>query len=113
MDTPYILLGVDVECSACGKRTIPRVPVGTYYPITGYEITYANFQQLLSDTAYRPSIAPLLRQWFGYEIDAAGESIRIRSGSGAEIDMLSLHRRIQADSSRQYALYQAAMTLWR
>jgi hypothetical protein len=113
MDTPHILLGADVECASCGGRTIPKVPAGTPYPVTGYEITYANFKQLLSDTDYRPSIAPLLRQWFGYEIDAAGESIRIRSGSGDEIDMLSLHRRIQADNSKQYDLYQAAMTLWR
>lgn len=113
IDTPYILLGVDVECASCGKRTIPKVAAGTFYPVIQYEIRFSDFKQLLSDTDYSPSIAPLLRRWFGFELEGSGESVRILSGSGAEIDRLSLHRQIQADSDMQYTLYQAAMDLWR
>ena len=80
---------------------------------TGYELSFADFQRLLSDTDYSPSIVPLLRRWFGYEIDAEGKSIRILSANEVEIDMFSLYQQIQADSSKQYDLYQAAMTLWR
>jgi len=80
---------------------------------TGYELSFADFQRLLSDVDYSPSIAPLLRQWFGYELDAAGKSIRILSPNELEIDMLLLHQQIQADSSKQYDLYQTAMSLWR
>jgi hypothetical protein len=89
------------------------VPVGTSYPYRGYEITFADFQRLLSDSADRPSVAPLLRQWFGYELDVSAGAVRILSRDGEEIDPLSLHRSIQDDSSKQYTLYQTAMTLWR
>ena len=113
IDTNYILMGVDVECASCGKRTIPRVEAGTFYPVIQYEIKFSDFKRLLSDRDYSRSIAPLIRRWFGFELEAMGESARIMSGSGAEIDMLSLHRQIQADSAMQYTLYQAAMDLWR
>jgi len=113
MDVPYILIGAARECPQCGKRTIPRIPDGTTFPYTGYEIKFADFQQLLSDDAYRPSIAPLLHQWFGYDVERSGDTVRIRSRDGEEVDALSLHQRIQSDDSKQYSLYQAAMSLWR
>jgi hypothetical protein len=113
LDTPYVLLGAATVCPSCGERTIPQVPVGTYYPSTGYEITFADFQRLLSDSDYRLSVAPLLRQWFGYELEVSGDGVRIRSRDGQEIDPLSLHQSIQEDSSQQYTLYQTAMSLWR
>lgn len=89
------------------------MPAGTLYPYTGYEMTFADFQRLLSDADYRPSVAPLLREWFGYEVEASGDDVRILSREGAAVDALSAHRSIQEDSSRQYTLYQTAMTLWR
>jgi hypothetical protein len=92
---------------------IPRVPVGAAYPYTGYEITFADFQRLLTDPDYRPSVAPLLRQWFGYELEASGDVVHVRSLDGREVDPLSLHRSIQEDDSRQATLYRTAMTLWR
>ncbi len=113
IDTPYTLIGAATDCPMCGTRTTPRVQLGASYPLTGYEIKFSDFQQLLSDSAYRPALAPLLRAWFGYELEPAGEAVRIRARDGIEIDELSLHRRIQADSSQQYTFYQAAMTLWR
>ncbi len=113
LDTPYVLLGAATECPSCGESTIPQVPVGTRYPYTGYELTYANFQRLLSDSDYLPSLAPLLRQWFGCCLESSGDVTRIRSPSGAEVDPLSLHLSIQEDSSKQYALYQMAMSFWR
>ena len=113
LDTPYILLGAAAECPSCGESTIPQVPVGTRYPQTGFELKFADFQRLLSDADYVPSLAPLLRQWFGYCLESSGGVTRIRSQSGAEVDPLSLHLSIQEDSSKQYTLYQAAMSLWR
>ncbi|MDQ1523875.1 MAG: hypothetical protein QOE47_1799 [Pyrinomonadaceae bacterium] len=113
LDTPYIMLGAAAECHSCGARTIPKVPTGTSFPLTGYEITFAAFQQLLFDPAYRPSVAPLLRRWFGYELEVSGDAVLIRSRDGDEVAPLSLHQNIQEDSSKQYTLYQAAMNLWR
>jgi hypothetical protein len=112
LDTPYVLLGATTECQSCGEITLPRVQVGTLYPVTGYEITFADFQQLLSYSAYRPSVTPLLQQWFGYELEEAGSVVRIRTSDGGEIDPLSLHLRIQEDSGKQHTLYRTAMTLW-
>jgi hypothetical protein len=107
------MLGAAAECHSCGARTIPKVPTGTSFPLTGYEITFAAFQQLLFDPAYRPSVAPLLRRWFGYELEVSGDAVLIRSRDGDEVAPLSLHQNIQEDSSKQYTLYQAAMNLWR
>ncbi len=113
LDTPYILLGAERECPACGETTTPRVPVGTSYPYRGYELSFADFRRLLSDADCAPSVAPLLRRWFGYELEASGGVARVRSRDGAEVDPLSLHKSIQGDGAKQYALYQTAMSLWR
>jgi hypothetical protein len=113
IDTPFVLLGVANECLSCGERTIPRVPVGTFYPDTGYEMTFADFRLLLSDPDDRLSVLPLIRQWYGYELEEPGGTICIRSRDGEEVDLLSLHLRIQGDSPRQQSLYRTAMTLWR
>jgi len=67
----------------------------------------------VSDSDYIPAIAPLLREWFGYELESLGGSARIRSRDGREVDEVTLHRRIQGDEPKQSALYRAAMTLWR
>lgn len=113
MGTPYVLLGASAECPSCGGRTIPRVPAGAGRPATGYELTYADFRLLLSDSDYRPSVAPLLRRWFGYELEGSGDTVRVRSVDGARVDPLSLHLSIQGDDDKQSALYRTAMTLWR
>jgi hypothetical protein len=110
---PYILLGMAVVCHECGERTIPQALAGARPPDTGYEITFSDFHQLLSYPGYRPSIAPLLLKWFGYELEPLGDTVRIRSRDGIEVDELTLHRRIQSDEPKQSALYRAAMTLWR
>lgn len=113
MDTPYILLGAATVCQGCGERTIPQALAGARPPDTGYEITFSDFHQLLSYSGYRASIAPLLREWFGYELEPLADAVRIRAPDGKEVDELALHRRIQGDRSKQSALYRAAMSLWR
>lgn len=113
MDTPYVLLGAAADCASCGERTIPRVPPGATRPVTRYEITFDDFRRLLSDPYCRPSVAPLLRRWFGYELEGSGDTARVRGGDGREVDPLSLHLSIQGDDDKQSALYRTAMTLWR
>lgn len=113
LDTPYVLLGAPAECPSCGERTIPRVPPGATRPPTRYEITFADFLRLISDAYCRPSVAPLLRRWFGYELEGAGDDARVRSRDGAQVDPLSLHLDIQGDEDKQGTIYRTAMTLWR
>lgn len=111
VDVPYILIGAAISCPSCGKDVVPEMAPGTAYPDTGYQITFADFKQLLKDHRFRRSIATLLSQWYGYEIAADGESISLRSSEGDNIDLLWLHRRIQSESDKQHALYQTAMAI--
>jgi hypothetical protein len=107
------MLGATIICQECGERTIPRAVAGARPSNTGYEIAFSDFHRLLSDPQYRPAIAPLLREWFRYELDPLSDAVHIWARDGNEIDELTLHQRIQGDESKQSALYRAAMTLWR
>lgn len=107
------MLGATIICQECGEHTIPRALEGARPSHTGYQITFSDFHRLLSDPDYRAAIAPLLRQWFRYELEPIGDTIRIRAWEGDEVDELALHQHIQGDESKQSALYRAAMTLWR
>ncbi len=113
MDTPYILLGAILRCPVCGEHTVPQATAGARPADTGYEITFADFHRLLSDPGYSSSITPLLGEWFGYELELHGNSVRIRARDCAEVNELTLHQRIQGDESKQATLYRAAMSLWR
>ena len=113
IDIPYFMLGATVTCGECGRHTLPQTVVGARPSNTGYEITFSDFHRLLYDPEYRSAIAPLLREWFGYELEPFGDSIRIRARESNEIDELALHQRIQGDEPKQATLYRAAMTLWR
>lgn len=87
----------------------------------GYEVTFEDFVRLTSDTDYLPDVAPLLKQWFGYDIELIGppgqksykQQTVIRDRDGREVDRRELHNSIQADDERQGSLYRTAQTLWR
>jgi hypothetical protein len=79
---------------------------------TGYNVTFPDFQRLISHPDYRPPVAELLRAWFDYAIEGNGLRTRVLSADGAVV-VDTLHRAIQADPQKQYELYQTATTLWR
>ena len=79
---------------------------------TGYEVTLKDFQQLLSYAPHRQEVAPLLREWFGYDVVPTADGVAVRDRSGAEISLASAHAATQADPVRQADLYRVAMTLW-
>lgn len=113
IEIPYTLIGATTKCPTCGTVTVPEVPIGTRYPHSGYEITFQDFEQLLDNKAYRPSIRKLLRLWYGYKIHAEDQNVQIRSREGNKIDRLVLHNRIQADAMKQQQIYRVSMSLWR
>jgi hypothetical protein len=80
---------------------------------TGYEVTLKDFLQLLSYPPYREKVAPLIRDWSGYEVLAVDSGFVLRDRNGVEVNPESVHETIQADAVRQYHLYQVAMSLWR
>jgi hypothetical protein len=79
----------------------------------GYEISFQEFSRLLSHLEYRASIAPLLKQWFDYELTGMGELTEVRSASGELVDHQALYEEIQDNRQRQCDLYQMAMSFWR
>lgn len=80
---------------------------------TGYEVTFHDFQRLVSDPYCLPLVTPLIRQWFSCEIVPDGGVTIIRDAMGATVDKEELHRRIQADPEMQGSLYRTSQTLWR
>jgi hypothetical protein len=80
---------------------------------TGYEVTYSDFMRLLSDPEDRRVVAPLIRKWFDCDVVATKSGFILRDSRGVELNPLDIHQAIQSDSSRQYDLYQTAMSLWR
>jgi hypothetical protein len=80
---------------------------------TGYELTFHDFCRLVSEPYSQPVIAPLLSDWYGYEIAGQGPETLVRSEHGHVVDLRGVHNRIQIDPAKQYAIYQRAMDLWR
>ncbi|MBC8088998.1 MAG: hypothetical protein H7Z40_17165 [Phycisphaerae bacterium] len=70
------------------------------------------FKELLYYPLHRDVIAPLIREWFCYEVRPAGTIATIHDAEGQEVTIASVHDAIQADPERQGRLYREAMTLW-
>lgn len=79
---------------------------------TGYSITLHQFQRLLYYPPFREVIAPLIREWYGFEVRPAGELATVHDGNGNQVTIESVHDVIQADPERQGRIYREAMTLW-
>ena len=87
----------------------------------GYEVTFRDFQRLVSDPYCRPMVAPMLKEWFNYDIVELGPPTEkfgdpvteIRDASAQVVDKLQLHLTIQADAEKQWSLYSTSQTLWR
>jgi hypothetical protein len=89
-----------------GRRPDPEVR-------TGYELTFEDFRRLVSKTYSQPSIAPLLKDWYGYEITGEEGTTVIRSADGKTVTLRALYSQIQRDPMKQRRIYNRAMDLWR
>ncbi len=81
--------------------------------MAGWDVTLADFHQLIGYPGYRSEIAPFFEKWFDYTIEGSRADTVIRSRQGDAIDLTELHRRIQSSPEQQYELYQTAQSLWR
>lgn len=113
METPYIMLGASVTCGACKRVVLPKVEDGTPMPNTGYEVTFGNFVHLLTNRDYRFHVMPLLTNWAPAVEQLINVDTKIGPDTAQERSLIEIHRTIQSDSSKQYELYQVAMSLWR
>jgi hypothetical protein len=113
MDVPYYRIGLSITCSKCGEVTVPRIPLGTTYPNTGYQITYSDFIQLLTYPAYRAGIVPLIEEWFDCQVLESDDDPLLRTRAGQALPCAEVHEQIQTDPQKQFTLYQRAMSLWK
>ena len=113
VEIPYILLGSLLRCPVCDEVIVPEIREGTIYPNTGYDIRFSDFQQLLSSQLCRSVTADLLRKWYNYKIIVKRNSLQVCSSDDCSVDLLELHKLIQADSEKQVDLYKIAMAMWR
>ncbi len=113
IDTPYMMLGASVTCSACKSLVIPRVESGTLFPNTGFEITFRDFVQLLTYEAYRTQVLSVVKEWEPTVEHLTDIDAEIGAGTAQEKALIVIHRKIQGDSVKQNKLYQTAMSLWR
>jgi hypothetical protein len=81
--------------------------------MAGWEVTLADFHQLIGYPDYRPTIAPLFKKWFDYTLEGSRADTVVRSSRGDIVDLTELHQRIQSSPALQYELYQEAQSLWR
>ena len=112
IDISYVMLGAPMTCPTCGRSEIPEVLVGTTLPDTGWELSFADFRQLLGSHEGGTILDGLLRDWYGHSVTADGHHAAIQSSSGQPIDELDVHESVQREPDKQRALYQAAMALW-
>jgi hypothetical protein len=87
--------------------------MGQGIAMPGYEVTLADFRQLLSYPLYREQTAPLLLEWYGYSVTGDEAETTVVTPTGQPVEIPALHAVIQADPEKQGRLYRTAMTLWR
>jgi len=80
---------------------------------TGYQLTREHVRRLVHGPEYRSVIAPMLKDWFGYEIIGDGLDTTVRASNGSLVSLDVLHEQTQRDPKTQYYLYQRAMDFWR
>jgi hypothetical protein len=100
------------------RRRTPMIvyagyPVATVNVKTGYEMTFDDFRMLVSEPASQANVAPLFKEWFGYDVRGSGNETVIYSSTGATVPLSELHGFIQGDQVMQYTVYQRAMDIWR
>jgi hypothetical protein len=113
MTTAYVRLGTAIRCPGCSEIAIPEMSKGASHPDTGFEISYYDFWYFLECPSYRKSVAPLMAEWFRYDVADTAAGVRLVNAGGEALDTLWVHLRIQADHLKQRELYGVAMGLWR
>ena len=111
--TEYNRVGMQINCPHCLRNTVPQIPNGTVMPVTGSEIKYSNFRQLIFEKSYRVTINHFFNSNFGYTIKFREHDTLILNNKGEAIDPMWLHLKIQESSDLRNQLYQLAMSLWR
>lgn len=107
----YWQLGLPSPCPSCHQELRLRMANVLELGTSGWSVTFWEFVRLAGEPTYDADIQPLLST-FGYE-RIQEKPLHFRDASGKNLTAEEAHTQIQTDETRQYHLYQAAMTLWR
>ena len=109
----YSFLGVIIECPKC--RTIETCNHTDIinWEMSGYEITYHNFLELLKSESGSEEISSKIEKWFKCKILNHNGKVLIYNKNNDILLPLEIHFSIQNHRGRQKDLYQLAMSIWR
>ena len=110
----YKYLGLRINCPNCGSPL--ELVSENYTPtsMTGYEITFRDFKQLINDTKSNKKILNLIEKIFDYKIiELKNNNIAFVNHENEFIPLEFLHVSIQHNKRNQKSIYQEAMNIWR
>jgi hypothetical protein len=81
-------------------------------PNPGYDISFADFAEIVRSESNRKIIRELLSDWFGYAVQGRGADTLVKTSAGELVDLASLHREIEANTEWQIRMYRVAMAYW-
>jgi len=110
----YKYLGLKINCPNCDFPLELGSENYTPTSLTGYEITFRNFKQLISDNKSNKKILLLIEKIFDYKtIESKNNYIAFVNHENEFIPLEFLHVSIQNDKRNKKAIYQEAMNIWR
>lgn len=110
----YKYLGLKINCPNCDS--VLELGTENYTPsaLTGYEITFRNFKQLINDNKSNKKIILLIEKIFGYKtIELKNNYVAFVNRENELIPLEFLHVSIQNNKRNQKSIYQEAMNIWR
>lgn len=109
-EVEYVMLGVRVDCGACGQAVRMERILGLTSPNTGYAITFGAAETLFHDHGRRDRVAPIVGQT-GHVLLRSGAATELLDIRGEPADPILVHRMIQSRPELQLDLYQLYMDL--
>ncbi len=110
----YKYLGLKINCPNCDS--LLELGSENYTPssLTGYEITFRNFKQLINDNKSNKKIILLIEKIFDYKtIESMNNYVAFVNLENELIPLEFLHVSIQNNRRNQKSIYQEAMNIWR
>jgi len=110
----YKYLGLKINCPNCDS--LFELGTENYTPssLTGYEITFRNFKQLINDNKSNKKIILLIEKIFDYKtIELKNNYVAFVNHENELIPLEFLHVSIQNNRRNQKSIYQEAMNIWR
>ena len=109
----YSYLGVQIECPKCCTISPCEHTNIINWEMSGYEIPYDKFVELLNSDSGRKAISSKIEKWFKCKIVNQNDKVLIYNNNNDVLLPLEIHFSIQNQRYRRKDIYQLAMSIWR